>query len=384
MNTIKLFWKIIKKNKTGILIYSGIMVAMMLVMTGQNADEQKKEYNKVDISFAVIDRDNSDLSEAIVDYLKTDNKLCEIEDDIKVIRNELFYRNVYYVLVIPENYEDDILSGKKVKLENYKVKASSYGYYMDMMVQDYIGTFMIYKKAGYDKNLCFEKTSETISKKVEVSMLNKDNSGNVRISHIFYHLMAYIMVALVLQSVGPVLVIINQKEMVKRINSSSTRFIKKNIEYTCASVVVCLIIWLILNIIGNIMFADELFVNERIYYGINSLCLTFISFSIVYLCGNLIKKSSVIGPVTNVISLGMSFLGGIFVPLNMFGKGMRQFAKVFPVYWYTKVNDMIAGKSVISHAQTLNIAKYMGVELLYAAVLFIVTLLIVKKIQNGE
>ena len=358
MNTIKLFWKIIKKNKTGILIYSGIMVAMMLVMTGQNADEQKKEYNKVDISFAVIDRDNSDLSEAIVDYLKTDNKLCDIEDDI--------------------------LSGKKVKLENYKVKASSYGYYMDMMVQDYIGTFMIYKKAGYDKNLCFEKTSETISKKVEVSMLNKDNSGNVRISHIFYHLMAYIMVALVLQSVGPVLVIINQKEMVKRINSSSTRFIKKNIEYTCASVVVCLIIWLILNIIGNIMFADELFVNERIYYGINSLCLTFISFSIVYLCGNLIKKSSVIGPVTNVISLGMSFLGGIFVPLNMFGKGMRQFAKVFPVYWYTKVNDMIAGKSVISHAQTLNIAKYMGVELLYAAVLFTVTLLIVKKIQNGE
>ncbi len=384
MNTIKLFWKIIKKNRAGIIIYSGIMIAMMLVMTGQNADEQEKEYTKVNIPFAVIDRDDSELSEAIIDYLKVDNKLCEIEDDIKVIRNELFYRNVYYVLVIPQKYEEKILAGKDVKLENYKVKDSAFGYYMDMTVQDYIGTFEIYKNAGYDKDECFKKTSDTLEKKVEVKMLGKEKSGGVRVSHIFYHLMAYIMVALVMQAVGPVLIVVNQKEIVKRINSSSTKFIKRNIEYTCASVGVCLIIWLILNVTANVMFMDELNGTERVCYGLNSLCLALVAFSIAYLCGNMIKKSSVIGAATNVVSLGMSFLGGIFVPLNLFGKGMRQFAKIFPVYWYTKANDMIAGKTVISGTDVLNIVKYMGVELLYAFVLLIITLLLVKNLRNGE
>ncbi len=53
---------------------------------------------------AVIDRDGSSLSKGLSEYLGNYQDLVDIEDDPAVIQEELFYRNVYYVVIIPENF----------------------------------------------------------------------------------------------------------------------------------------------------------------------------------------------------------------------------------------------------------------------------------------
>ena len=64
--------------------------------------------------------------------------------------------------------------------------------------------------------------------------------------------------------------------------------------------------------------------------------------------------------ITNVVSLSLSFLGGVFVPLEVMGENVKAVSRFLPTYWYsTAVNAITDGKGFA------DIAGYMGIELLF-------------------
>ena len=57
----------------------------------------------------------------------------------------------------------------------------------------------------------------------------------------------------------------------------------------------------------------------------------------------LIKKAEIIDMAANFVTLGICFLSGIFVPLELLGEGVKKAAQVAPTYWYAKAVDDIFG-----------------------------------------
>ncbi len=70
--------------------------------------------------------------------------------------------------------------------------------------------------------------------------------------------------------------------------------------------------------------------------------MLLVALSLAYLVGILAKNSSMLNGIVNVISLGMSFLCGVFIPLEYMSGSVRKAAMFLPVYWYEKANDLLA------------------------------------------
>ena len=112
---------------------------------------------------------------------------------------------------------------------------------------------------------------------------------------------------------------------------------------------------------------SQLFSFQGMLYCLNVFCFMVVTLGIVFLVGQVVRKSSVLNMISNVIALGMSFLCGIFVPLEFLGEGLIKAAHFLPAYWY------ITSANWIDHyvpGQTMGeLWKSMGIQLLFGAAL---------------
>ena len=83
MQTFKAFFKILKKNSIGILIYLGIFILLAFMTTSSSTnDAPLNAFSASQVNFTVIDRDNSKLSKALISYLSEDNNFKAFEDNL--------------------------------------------------------------------------------------------------------------------------------------------------------------------------------------------------------------------------------------------------------------------------------------------------------------
>ena len=76
--------------------------------------------------------------------------------------------------------------------------------------------------------------------------------------------------------------------------------------------------------------------------------------------------------IAQAVGLGMSFLCGAFVPQSLLGDGVLTFARVLPVYWYERANDILSG----AQSGGLNdVWICFGVEAGFLVLLILLTLL---------
>ena len=68
--------------------------------------------------------------------------------------------------------------------------------------------------------------------------------------------------------------------------------------------------------------------------------------------------------VSNVLALGMSFLTGVFVPLEFLGEGIIRFAHFLPSYWYILGVRFI--DSYVTGDALTELWQYMGIQMLFA------------------
>ena len=78
-------------------------------------------------------------------------------------------------------------------------------------------------------------------------------------------------------------------------------------------------------------------------------------------------------------SLGMCFLCGVFVPLDVLNKGVITVAQFLPVYWYEKANDMLADFGNITGSVRTEVLQAVGIQLVFAAAILCIAMAVSKK-----
>lgn len=105
MQTFKTFFKIAKKNLPSCILYLGIYLVIMILMSFLAKDSNDSQFQSSSLDIGIIDCDDSKASHALTDYLDEIHTIVPLENDGEVIQDSLFYRKVSYVLAIPKGFE---------------------------------------------------------------------------------------------------------------------------------------------------------------------------------------------------------------------------------------------------------------------------------------
>jgi len=384
MPVFNCFFKIVNKNKSAIIIYAGIFIALTFLFTTTATSDYGEDYSTTVLSIAVIDRDDSELSRALTDYLGELHELKELPDDTEALQDALFYREVEYILIIPGGFEESFTSDVgSASLENVKLPGSTTGIYVDNQIDRYLATANTYLGADFSLDDALTYTSSDLQLSTTVELYGEQEEGATG-SDYYFHYLAYILIALMISVLGPILMVFNKQDIHQRMESSSFTLRQRNSQIALGCAVVSLGIWLLLMLIALLMYGEEMLTAVSGLQVLNSLVFLIVCVGIAFLLGQFLKSSTALSGMTNAIGLGMSFLCGIFVPQWLLGEGVLAFSRFLPAYWYIRSNDMLSGVSTLSSSDLRLYGEGIAIQLGFAIAIFAVAMVVSRQKKRNS
>ena len=362
MQVFKTFLKIAKKKFPSVLLYYIIFTVIVIGMSKIGAKDHETSFTATKADIYIIDEDDSTASHALSNYLSSVHNLVTLKDtDTMTLQDALYYQKVDYILTIPEGFEKQLTdtdSDTKAVLPVSMRKDSSNGYFVDQQVNEYLSSVRLFMAGGFSLSEAVTKSSESLSKGNDTTVLKleeKETDGaQIGLTYFFQYL-PYVLINMLLLGMTPILMTFNQKDLGARISCSSLSLKSRNAQITLGCIVFSLFVWLLFILTALFIFGpDTLFSANGLRSLLNSAMVLLFSIALSLLISTFSLKQQSLSMIANVVSLGLCFLSGIFVPQYLLGKGVLAVAHFLPTYWYVRLNSMLGGIS----DEILTTAKY--------------------------
>lgn len=212
MTVFKGYMRIMKKNTGLILLYLSIFFGVTMALQAAAGKETYTSYESEKIKIGVVDKDNGPLAEGLVKWLEGTHHVTMLEDNREKLQEELFYRNVEYIVVIPEDfYENCMVNGESISVT--KVPGSYSAYYVDQQLESCLNTMRTYLKAGFSQK---EAATAILDKKRgEVTMLDTDENSGTSGWLYYFRYIPYLFLALLCYVMGYVLMAFKKRRYTK-------------------------------------------------------------------------------------------------------------------------------------------------------------------------
>lgn len=385
MTVFKGYVLMIRRNLGVILMYIFIFVGIAgVIQASYLGMESAQGFTSLRLDVAVLDRDGGALAETICSMLGREHHLKALEDEEEVIQDKLYYRDVEYVLVIPKGVEEGLADGKST-VESITVPNSTAAYYVDAQVNALLNQVRAYLTGGFSMEEACEKALALGEIPVQVELIDMNGNSGIREDYNYYFgYMPYAFLGATVMSISLVIMEFKKKDIRRRMQSSAVPFQMQNLAAIGSFLAVGGMIWLICVAIQTVMYRGGIFTSGNvIYYILNSAAFMLVALSLGYFSGIVSNGAAALNGINNVISLGLCFLGGIFVPLEMLGSGVQKVAQILPTYWYSVVNSILGDYKTLSSPLLLTIWKGIFIQVLFAAACFGITLAL-RRLQMQE
>lgn len=379
MTVYKGYMRIAKRNAGMFFLYLAIFFVITLMFQSMGGEAEVSGYQAEKLRLAVLDADGGSFAKAFEEYLGRLHDVTETEDDAETLQEKLFYRDVEYIVRIPENfYETCIKEGTKLAVT--KVPGSYTAYYADQQINSFLNNARVYAAAGFTE----EETAEVMKMAPKVSAELLDigaGTGETPMYVMYFRYMAYLFLGVLGYVVGSMVSAMRKGALKKRMQASAVPHRKQSLEGLLACLTVSVILWIIVIGAGFLFYGKELLETPKFPYQIlNSAALLCVSVSVSYLIGSLSKGTDDLNGMVNVVSLGFCFLGGAFVPLEVMSSGVKKAAQFLPVYWYETANELLGGFPIENVRE--EVLKSVGIQLVFAVVFVCITLVVAKRRQT--
>ncbi len=368
------YFKIVKKHLGIIILFSAISIGISIANTSYTNTDN---YTNVEPKVSIINHDNSSITNSFIKYIKKNTKIIEIKNDKKSIQDALYTNKVDTVLIIPNNFEENLLLGNNPNIK-IKKSAENYSEYIELLTNRYFKLIENYSKLGMQKKEIIKNVEQDLKKEVEVKISNK-NKSNIEKLAVYYSLENYAFLSIFIFIIGTIMCIFNKETIKKRNNISKINQRSFSNQLFLGHITLTLSIWLIYIIIIIILYKDLMFSINGLLLALNSLCFAISVTSLACLIGCLINNQNVISGIQNVVSLGLSFISGCFVPVELLDKNIVNFSKIFPSYWYIKGNYDIVKLTTFNYNDILSIIKNYEIILIFGILYFTISRIIVIK-----
>ena len=388
MQVYRAYFKIIKKHIVSLLIYLAVFVFISVIISNALSGQQGSAFalTKSKIAFFNNDQD-SPLTDGLKDMLSRNAEVVNPEDNTQDIQDALFFGQIAYVIRIPDGFTQSFLSGKdNITIQRTAGTASASGINLDLLINKYFNTAALYIKnvpgitqAQVVKNV---QKDLTVAASVELNTFNKSSDSN-NLSYYFL-IFAYSVLAILLMGITTIMMAFNQRDLSNRNNCSPLSTLNFNFQLVLGNATFAFAVWAILCAFTFLMYGHIVFNPGIVLLCVNALVFTIVSLSLAFLVGKFIKSNGAQAAITNVLSLGISFISGVFVEQALLGKTVLTIASFTPGYWYVKaVNDI---QNMVSYsAQNITPVIYsILIQLGFAAAFLIIAMVVSKQKRAGN
>lgn len=380
MTVFNTFWKVINKYKGTIILFTVMLILFGGINTTTSNNSLDFTNDKPDI--IIINNDqNKGLTKNLISYLKENTNVKNIKEE--EIDDALFYRQVNYIIYIPQNYRNDILSGINPKID-IKTTGDYDSSLAEMILTRYLKTQEVYSKTTSNEQELIEKINTNLKTKSEVSITSTVNIDKTSKVSRYYNFASYSIMYTIIFIICMVLASFNEKTIKKRTIISSMNYKTHNKLILKASFLYSIIVWLLFMVLGIILFPDTVISLRGLIYTINAFVFTFASLTLALLISSLSSNKNVITGIANVVCLGSAFLCGAFIPTTWLPETVIKVSRVFPTYWYVNSNDLLSSLEKINLNSLEPIIINMLVVLLFSLIFIVLTNIISKKKQIVE
>lgn len=379
MTVFKGFLIITKRNLGMMFIYLGIFLTMSIFTQKMLMPSNTNGFKAERLNIAVVDRDGGVLAKGFKNYLGIFHNVKEMPDDKSALQDLLFYREIYYVVTIPDEFEKNCLDGHE-KLPVTKVPGSTSGYYVDQQINTFFQNMRTMTAGGFSVPEALQHIKENASISPEVTLVDKTGHNGYMAEYTFMlRYMPYIMLSILCFILCFIMLAFENTDVKRRILCSCTSSRSMNLQLILGHITIGLGVWAICMLMPLALYKKTFITDPHLpYYLINSFLMMLVSLSIAFFINSFPLREETINSIVNVATLGMSFTCGVFVDIDILGKGVRTLAHFLPIYWYETINALLAENSSLSVSQAAELWQGYGIQLLFA-VSFLAIAMVIRR-----
>lgn len=377
MIVFKTFLRVLKKCKVPILIYT----AMLLFFGAFNMSNSENQVNfsavKPDI-FIINQDEEIGITKDFIEYMQANSVVKQIKEEKDAIADALFYRDVSYIIQIPESFRKDFLAGKNPKIE-VKSTGDYEASFAQMLVERYLKIAKMYQEIEGTEEELIRQISTTLEKQTEVELTSKLDTDTLSKASFYFNFANYSILAGCVYVICLILASFKEEKIHKRTSISSMNYQKYNRQLLLSNSLFAISLWIFYVLLSFVLIGNSMLSLHGFIYILNSFVFTLCALTIAFVIGNLVQNKNAINGIVNVVALGSSFLCGAFVPMEFLPDFVLKIAHILPSYWYIKSNEMIKTLEVIN-------LENLKPVLLNFGVLFIFTIIFISisKILAGR
>ena len=378
MIVFKTFLKILNKYKGILILYTVLLVGFGAFSLQTNETTTSFTAEKPDI--LIINQDeNRGMTKNLIEYISKNANIKEIDQDNEYAVNDaLFYRDINYIIYIPQGYHDEFLKGNNPTIE-VKSTGDYQASYAEMMLNKYLKIASIYQKNITEEKELIEQINITLEKQSNVEITSQLNTDALAKATFYYNFANYSILAGCIYMICMVLASFKEEKVRRRTIVSSKDYKKLNRELLISNSLFAIALWAVYVILGCVLLGNVMFSIHGICYIINSFIFTMCAVTIAFLIGNIMTNKNAINGIVNVIALGSSFLCGAFVPAQWLPDSVLTIAHILPSYWYIQNNELIKTIEDFNIETLTPLITNALVILAFSVTFIIITNLITKK-----
>ena len=377
MTVFKTFLQILKKNKGMVILYT----VLLLVFGGMNmqSNESNMSFEASKPSVIIVNKDKEEgITKNLIAYIKENCEIPDVEDNEDARNDALFYEEASLVVYIPENYNEDFLSGKNPEIK-IKKSTSYYSSFAEMIVQRYVKVAKVYQENIKDESKLISKINETLEKDTKTELISKLDTTSLSKATRYFNFASYSFLACLIYVICLILTTFNEENVKKRTVISSFSYKKHNRILLFSNMIYSIFLWALYAGMSFVVIGDVMQSAHGVLMILNSLVFVICATALSFFIGSIVKNKNAIGGIVNVIALGSSFLCGAFVPAEWLPDFVKTIAHALPTYYYINANDTLAGLEEINLDTLAPIFTNMGIVLGFSLVFIALANLVSKK-----
>lgn len=396
MQVFKTALRIFSKHPLYILIYVFWLTVMGVFIGTSAVSAPQAEFTEDRPEIAIIDRDKSDLSAGLSEFLGEYSTVIEIEDTRLAMQDAIAQDRVQYIMIVPQGFEDaftdNLNSDASIpSLETVTSYESIAAHMMDGLVDEYLGTVKIYLQTETSSSVAdaVDLARNDMTQSAQAAIVQFGESSAVSQQWVLYMTFSgYTIMLSIIICVGVMMGSFNRTDIRRRDLSSPVSTFSMNLQIGLASLVVTLLIWAWVCILGLVVFGGSLFGVSPTIIGLSMLSLLAycsVPLAIGFFLGLLSVSELVMNAAANIIGLICSFLGGIWMSLDLLSDGVLILAHFVPTFYYGDAIVQAVNLRDFSAGSLSPLFIDMGIMLLFAAAIVMIALVVSRlRVQSSE
>ncbi len=385
MQVFKAYLQIIRKNSGQLIMYLGIVVGLAIMMSVFNAQGTDTGFTATRVSLAYFNNDttaDSGIAGGLKAYLEKIADIKAVKDEPEAITDAMFFGKISYVVRVPSGFAESFNRDGNGQIETQAAPDSTTSIYMDMLINKYLNTARLYRQglpaASESEIVRLTAANLAISTPVELKteQVRKGSYDNIVY---YYNYLAYALLSILILGVSTCMMTFNNIDLKRRNLCSPMTQRSMNLQLIAGNLVFSLFSWFILVLVSFILYTRAMFTPTGLLLGLNSLVFMMVGLSMSFLIGHTLRSRNAQAAVANVLTLGTSFISGVFVPQAFLGKTVLAIARFTPTYWFVKANIAIGSLTNFSLHNQSEIFMAIMVQMFIAIVLLLISFIIIRK-----